>query len=144
MDFLKTPQQKLMEEAGMAPASPGWLHTPQQKLMEESGITPHFAAGGNVNHSEYPLFGVNAEWRYGANEVPQYPQYVQKHADGGQISPEEMQAALIANNKTPPRFQFAEGGKVNAQFSHEEFSTLHPLFVALGLIDSDDHIKYNK
>ena len=69
---------------------------------------------------------------------------VPKFAEGGQPSPEQMQAFLIANNQTPPRFKFAEGGSVQAQFSREEFSALHPLFVALGLIDPDDHIKYNK
>jgi hypothetical protein len=46
MNFLKTPQQMLMEDAGMTPASPGMLKTPQQALMEESGIQPKFFAGG--------------------------------------------------------------------------------------------------
>lgn len=46
MNFLKTPQQMLMEEAGMTPASPGMLKTPQQLLMEESGIQPKFFANG--------------------------------------------------------------------------------------------------
>jgi hypothetical protein len=46
MNFLKTPQQMLMEEAGMAPASPGLLHTPRQMLMQESGIVPKMAEGG--------------------------------------------------------------------------------------------------
>jgi hypothetical protein len=48
MDILKTPQQKLLEEAGAVPASPGMVHTPQQMLMNESGIMPRFADGGNV------------------------------------------------------------------------------------------------
>lgn len=52
MDILKTPQQKLMEEAGAAPASPGWLHTPQQMLMQESGVLPHMAAGGQPSQPE--------------------------------------------------------------------------------------------
>ena len=46
MNILKTPQQLLMEEAGMAPASPGLLHTPRQMLMQESGIVPKMAEGG--------------------------------------------------------------------------------------------------
>jgi len=50
MNFLKTPQQMLMEEAGMTPASPGMLKTPQQMLMEQSGIQPRFFAdGGSAN-----------------------------------------------------------------------------------------------
>jgi hypothetical protein len=48
MDMLKTPKQMLMEEAGMAPASPGLLKTPKQMLIEESGIVPKFAKGKKV------------------------------------------------------------------------------------------------
>ena len=107
MDILKTPQEKLMEEAGMSPASPGWLNTPKQLLMQEVGVTPRFAAGG-------------------------------------QISPADMQAELIANNRVPPRFQFSEGGHVQAHFTPEEFQNLQPLFVALGFINPADNIKYTK
>lgn len=46
MNFLKTPQQMLMEEAGMTPATPGMLKTPQQMLMEQSGIQPRFFSDG--------------------------------------------------------------------------------------------------
>jgi hypothetical protein len=46
MNFLKTPQQMLMEDAGLTPASPGMLKTPQQALMEESGIQPRFFSDG--------------------------------------------------------------------------------------------------
>lgn len=50
MNFLKTPQQKLMEDAGLVPASPGMLKTAQQAMMEESGIQPQFFAdGGSTN-----------------------------------------------------------------------------------------------
>lgn len=50
MDILKTPQQKLMEEAGINPATPGMLKTPQQLLLEEAGVTRKgFAQGGEVN-----------------------------------------------------------------------------------------------
>jgi hypothetical protein len=51
MDILKTPQEKLMEEAGMSPASPGWLNTPKQLLMQETGVVPRFADGGQVSVS---------------------------------------------------------------------------------------------
>ena len=47
MDLLKTPHEKLMEDAGLAPQSPGMLNTPQQLLMQETGGIPHFAAGGS-------------------------------------------------------------------------------------------------
>jgi hypothetical protein len=48
MDILKTPHQKLLEEAGAIPPTPGMAHTPQQMLMQESGIMPHYAQGGSV------------------------------------------------------------------------------------------------
>jgi hypothetical protein len=51
MNILKTPQQKLLEEAGMTPASPGLLKTPQQLLLEESGVTRKFADGGSTTMS---------------------------------------------------------------------------------------------
>jgi hypothetical protein len=46
MNILKTPQQMLLEEAGMTPASPGMLKTPQQLLLEESGVQPKFFSDG--------------------------------------------------------------------------------------------------
>lgn len=48
MNILKTPQQKLMEDAGAIPGSPGMLNTPKQMLMQESGVMPNFASGGEV------------------------------------------------------------------------------------------------
>ena len=51
MDILKTPHQKLLEEAGAIPASPGMVNTPQQMLMQQSGIMPQFAGGGAVQMS---------------------------------------------------------------------------------------------
>jgi hypothetical protein len=51
MDILKTPHEKLMEEAGVNPATPGWLNTPKQMLMQEAGITPVMASGGQVGVS---------------------------------------------------------------------------------------------
>ena len=49
MELLKTPHEKLLEEAGAMPQSDGMLHTPQQMLMQESGIMPHFDQGGTVS-----------------------------------------------------------------------------------------------
>jgi hypothetical protein len=48
MNPLKTPKEKLLEEAGAMPASPGLIKTPKQMLVEESGITPKFAKGKKV------------------------------------------------------------------------------------------------
>lgn len=48
MNTLKTPKEKLLEEAGVTPASPGMIKTPKQMLVEESGILPKFAKGKKV------------------------------------------------------------------------------------------------
>lgn len=50
MDFLKTPHQMLLEEAGAkTPNTDGMLKTPQQMLLEETGLPQKFAPGGKVN-----------------------------------------------------------------------------------------------
>lgn len=48
MNPLKTPHEKLMEEAGMSQPTPGLIKTPKQMLVEESGILPRFAKGKQV------------------------------------------------------------------------------------------------
>jgi len=104
MNILKTPQEKLMEETGTVPPSPGMLHTPKQMIAQESGAVPHLAVGGEP-----------------------------------QLSKAGMELALIANGHTPPRFQYAEGGRINASFSQDEFHKLKPLFAALGLMGPTDN-----
>ena len=51
MDYLKTPHEKLLEEAGAIPQTPGMLRTPKQQLSQEAGLIPHLAAGGQPNMS---------------------------------------------------------------------------------------------
>ena len=83
MDLLKTPQQMLLEEAGMAPASPGMVNTPKQMLMQEAGIHPHMMVGSQ-----------------------------NRLANGGQpqMSPQDMLAALVASGHLPAHY--ANGGGV--------------------------------
>jgi hypothetical protein len=50
MDLLKTPHEKLMENAGIAPQTSGMVNTPQQMLMQEIGGMPHLASGGSSTH----------------------------------------------------------------------------------------------
>jgi hypothetical protein len=94
MNFLKTPQQKLMEEAGMMPASPGMLKTPQQALMEESGIQPKFFAdGGSTTMSVQDMLAA----LIAAGQEPQ------KFAGGGLSTPANIgtQVAFNAPFLTP-------------------------------------------
>lgn len=48
MNILKTPHQKLLEEAGASPYTNGMVKTPRQLLFEESGALPQLAEGGEV------------------------------------------------------------------------------------------------
>jgi hypothetical protein len=52
MNILKTPREKLLEEAGATPKSVGMVRTPQQMLLQESGIMPRFSNGGNINPAD--------------------------------------------------------------------------------------------
>lgn len=53
MNILKTPQQKLLEEMGVAPATPGYLKTPKQLLLEEARVSPiQYADGGMVDEQQ--------------------------------------------------------------------------------------------
>jgi hypothetical protein len=79
MDILKTPHQKLLEEAGAVPASPGMVHTPKQMLMNESGIMPRFADGGAVQMSPEDML---AELIY-RGQIPEH------FASGGQPTPKK-------------------------------------------------------
>jgi len=96
IDLLKTPHQKLLEEAGINPDTPGMLKTPKQFLFEESGMLPKFAEGGPTTR--------------------------------------QMEAELMVNGRTPPKFKFAKDGSVSATFTPEQFSILKPKLVELGMI----------
>ena len=74
MDFLKTPQQMLLEQSQAQPQAPvqnNMLKTPQQMLMEQTGLPQQYmyADGGSVG-----------------------------------MSPQDMLAAIIAANQTPQKF----------------------------------------
>ena len=68
------------------------IKTPQEILFELAGIPTHFAAGGHAAIS---------------------------HAISN-LTPQQMQAALIFNGHTPPRFQYSKGGHITnlPEFTH--------------------------
>ena len=68
MDIFKTPHQKLLEEAGAIPATPGMINTPQQMMMQQSGVMPHYAIGGNVTDMDAPSSLPNAS--FDARSIP--------------------------------------------------------------------------
>jgi hypothetical protein len=107
MNFLKTPQQMLMEDAGMAPASPGMLHTPRQMLLHESGAMPKMAEGGQPQQQMSPEDMMALMLAYG--------QTPQKLAGGGKpqaMSPEfaalldRLYSQQIYSGELPPEPTF--------------------------------------
>lgn len=104
MNILKTPQQMLLEEAGMTPASPGMLKTPQQLLLEESGVQPKFFSdGGSTTMNVQDMLAA----LIAAGQEPQ------RFNNGGQPSPKKSFAkklimpGLIAGALTPDIAQAA-------------------------------------
>lgn len=87
MNILKTPQEKLMEDAGMAPSSSGMLNTPKQMLMQESGIVPRLAKGGQPES-----MSVQDMLAYLVNQgvLPQH------YAPGGTVKNIALQSAIAA------------------------------------------------
>lgn len=82
MDFLKSPSQMLLEEAGSHQQPPSLLNTPQQMLMEESGMQPHYSHGGNMSvqdmlaaliaHGQTPQKFAEGHGVMGTNYKPEY------------------------------------------------------------------------
>lgn len=48
MTIFKTPKEKVMENAGIMPASKGIVKTPQQMLVEKTNLLPRLAKGKKV------------------------------------------------------------------------------------------------
>ena len=72
------------------------------------------------------------------------------HAKGGRIdnlSPADMEAALIYNNHTPPKFQYATGGPVHMAEGKQVDKTgkgIGALFASMGLKEAYDAFKEGK
>jgi len=120
MNFLKTPQQMLMEDAGMAPASPGMLHTPKQMLLHETGIVPKMAEGGQPQQQMSPEDMMALMLAYG--------QTPQKLAGGGKpeaMSPEfaalldRLYSQQIYSGELPPEPTFQAQPKTAAGFTRD-------------------------
>jgi hypothetical protein len=104
MDILKTPHQKLLEEAGAIPASPGMVNTPEQMLMQQSGIMPQFADGGMVSNEMTPEEMI-AEL-IAANQTPQM------FKDGGRsIAKKLIMPGVLAGLLTPDIVEASQQAK---------------------------------
>jgi hypothetical protein len=65
-NLLKTPHHMLMEDAGVAPRTPGMLKTPKQALLEEMGIPPKMAEGGLTTRQ------MEAELMSNGRDIPKF------------------------------------------------------------------------
>lgn len=124
MDILKTPHQKLLEEAGATPASPGMVHTPKQMLMQESGIMPRFADGGAVQMSPEDML---AELIY-SGRLPEY------FAKGGTVNSAEFEAALESAKRQPGFLK--RGASKTLGATNKLFNRLNPAFQVMAAEDA--------
>jgi hypothetical protein len=110
----------LMEDAGLAPASPGMLHTPKQMLLNETGIMPKMAEGGQPQQQMSPEDMMALMLAYG--------QTPQKLAGGGKpeaMSPEfaalldRLYSQQIYSGELPPEPTFQAQPKTAASATRD-------------------------
>jgi hypothetical protein len=137
MNLLKTPKEKLMEEAGANPATPGWLNTPKQMLNQEAGITPAMADGGSSTHPSGMTPQDMLAYLVASGHLPEH------YAIGGTIQNMATQSALtlpgmgeelsdigsdIANKK------YTSAALKTGSAGYSAFAPLTPLTALLSLI----------
>jgi len=141
MNFLKTPQQMLMEEAGMTPASPGMLKTPQQLLMEESGIQPKFFAGGGSTDQMSPemLRALMQAYEYQtANQTPQSEPTFQAQPQTATTWMRDKIASLIGDKPADRLFGTGSEGQ---QMEYLPLQILNPFSAATSVVDAGPEMK---
>jgi hypothetical protein len=75
-----------MEQAGMAPASPGMINSPEQMLLQQADVIPHMAQGGQ------PSMSIQDMLAHLVNQgvLPQH------YAPGGTVKNIALQSAIAA------------------------------------------------
>lgn len=109
MDLLKTPHQKLMEEAGVNPSSPGMLNTPQQLLMQEAGTLPRLADGGQPQQQPQMSPQDMLAYLVASGHLPQH------YAIGGGVQNIATQSALTLPGMTE------ELGDIGKDLANEKY-----------------------
>jgi hypothetical protein len=140
MNFLKTPQQMLMEEAGMTPASPGMLKTPQQLLMEESGIQPKFFAGGGSTDQMSPemLRALMQAYDYAPNKLQQDEPTFQAQPQTATTWMRDKIASLIGDKPADRLFGTGSEGQ---QMEYLPLQILNPFSAATSVVDAGPEMK---
>ena len=141
MNFLKTPQQMLMEDAGLTPATPGMLKTPQQALMEESGIQPKFFSnGGSANQmSPEMLRALMQAYDYQmSNQMPQAEPTFQAQPQTATTWMRDKIASLIGERPADRLFGTGSEGQ---QIEYLPLQFLNPLSMATSIVDAGPEMK---
>jgi hypothetical protein len=140
MNILKTPQQKLLEEAGAVPASPGMLKTPQQLLLEESGVTPKFSDGGSTNQmSPEMLRALMQAYDYQmSQQKPEVEPGFQAQPQTATTWMRDKIASLIGEKPADRLFGTGSEGQ-NAEYL--ALQMINPLAAATSLIDAGPEMK---
>jgi hypothetical protein len=140
MNFLKTPQQMLMEEAGMAPASPGMLKTPQQMLMEQSGIQPRFFADGGSTDQMSPemLRALMQAYDYAPNKLQQDEPTFQAQPQTATTWMRDKIASLIGDKPADRLFGTGSEGQ---QTEYLPLQILNPFSAATSVVDAGPEMK---
>lgn len=127
MDILKTPHEKLMEEAGVNPASPGWLNTPKQLLNQEAGVTPAFANGGQVQMSPQDMLAM----LFANGQAPQH------YASGGAAAADDQFGHILELAKRDPSF-LKKLSHHTLGFIGKAFDKANPIFQAQAAYDAGE------
>lgn len=141
MNFLKTPQQLLMEEAGMTPASPGMLKTPQQFLLEESGIQPRFFADGGSTNQMSPemLKALMQAYEYQmSSQKPESEPTFQAQPQTATTWMRDKIANLIGERPADRLFGTGSEGQ---QSEYLPLQFLNPLSMATSIVDAGPEMK---
>tara|TARA_R110000868_G_scaffold272394_1_gene531660 strand:+ start:873 stop:1424 length:552 start_codon:yes stop_codon:yes gene_type:complete len=136
MNILKTPQQMLLEEAGMTPASPGMLKTPQQLLLEESGVQPKFFSdGGSSTNQMSPemLRALMQAYDYAPNKLQQDEPTFEAQPQTATTWMRDKIARLIG--ETPADRLFGTGSE-GQQMEYLPLQILNPLSAAGTVVDA--------
>jgi hypothetical protein len=138
MNILKTPRQKILEEAGAVPSSPGMLKTPQQLLLEDSGAMPNvYADGGQVQQMSPEMLRALLQ-AYEYHQMNQPEPTFQAQPETATSFMRDKIAALIGERPADRLFGTGSEGQ---QTEYLPLQMLNPLAAATSLVDAGPEMK---
>jgi len=141
MNILKTPQQMLLEEAGMAPASPGMLKTPQQLLLEESGVQPKFFSDGGSTNQMSPEMLRALMQAYDYQMAAQAPEAEPTFQAQPQTATSWMRDKIANLIGEKPADRLFGTGSEGQRLEYLPLQFLNPLSMATSIVDAGPEMK---